>query len=149
MNPRTARIVIVEDDPSSIILAKKALKSEGILNMVEFFTNSKDVLEYLTVTQDQPPDLILIDRNLSGSDLQGDAIANQIIENPKLNSVEIGMMSAADIGREKENEYVNNRRIQFFLKTPLITAQLDSVIRKSNRLRKLIVIIDAETGEAA
>lgn len=145
---RAARIIIVEDRPESVFLAKTALESEGILNLVEFFTGSDSVLAYLDANRNEPPDLILIDRNLIGSPLDGDGIAEAIIADDAFRNCEIGMMSAAYASREKENEYADNPRIRFFLKTPLISAQLDAVIRSSSRLRKLIVVVDSEKAAA-
>jgi len=138
---RPARIIFVEDNPAHIELAKRALEAEGFCNKVEFFSTAPAVIEYLD--SNFPPDIIFIDRILSNSTLQGDDIANFLMADKMFSETEICMMSSSYVDREKENEYAASK-IKFFLKKPLITEQLEAVIKSSKRLRKLIVVVDSK-----
>lgn len=144
---RAARIIFVEDKPGHIALAKAALEREGMANKIEFFDSGDSVIQYLKANEDTPPDVIFIDLNLEGSKAQGDDVARYMLGNKSFGQTEICIMSAAYMSREKENEYAETN-VKFFLKKPLITEQLEAVVRESKRLRKLIVVITDEQAAA-
>lgn len=143
---RAARIVFVEDKPEHILLAKHALESEGFANKIDFFSTAEAALEFMR--QSPFPDLIFIDLNLNDGAMQGEDLAFIMLKDEKFALTEVCLMSAVYASREKENEWAKSR-IKFFLKKPLITDQLDEVVRNSKRLRKLIIVNDEILSMAA
>lgn len=143
---RPARIIFVEDNPAHIFLAKTALEAENIANKIEFFQTAEEAIAYMNVNP--YPDLIFIDMNLQTGQMQGEELARLMLRDEKYQLTEINLMSVVYLEREKENELAETR-IKRFLKKPLITDQLEEVVKHSKRLKKLIVVSDEIHSVAA
>lgn len=76
-------IIIVEDDTDDQEVYAEAIKAIGIANEIQFFNNAKNVLEYLSNTEEQPF-IILSDINMPG--INGLELKKHIQDDPYLNS---------------------------------------------------------------
>ena len=66
MHPRSFRILLIDDSPSDVWLAREALRLAGIPVQIRIARDGVEAIEYLQSVQAavDRPDLILLDLNL-------------------------------------------------------------------------------------
>ncbi|MFC1967499.1 response regulator transcription factor [Chloroflexota bacterium] len=89
------KILVVEDDPSSLRLTTYVLESNGYEVL-----SAMNGLEGLKKAQNENPDLVILDVMLPGID--GFEICNHLRADPKTASISIIMLSAKARGADKE-----------------------------------------------
>jgi CheY-like chemotaxis protein len=90
---KTARIMIVEDNPADVWLVKKALREKGIKFDLSCFEDGDKALKALSRQDGKGPDLILLDLNLPTID--GIAVLNQIRNMPRLSGVPVVILTSS------------------------------------------------------
>ena len=90
---KTARIVLVEDNPGDVLLVKKALKEKGIAAKLVCFEDGEQALKSLSQPAQQAPDLILLDLNVPK--IHGIEVLRTIRNTPKLVGVPVVILTSS------------------------------------------------------
>ena len=129
LEPKSAIILLVEDDPDDQDLTKRALKGSKLRNKLCIVDNGEHALDYLfrrsqfTDPKTSPrPDLILLDLNLPK--LDGRAVLKEIKGSPELRRIPVVILSTSsqeeDILRSYDlgvNSYITKPvRMEGFIK---------------------------------
>jgi len=129
VEPKSAVILLVEDDPDDQDLTKRALKGSKLRNTLCIVDNGEHALDYLfrrgefADPKTSPrPDLILLDLNLPK--LDGRAVLKRIKESPELRRIPVVILSTSsqeeDILRSYDlgvNSYITKPvRMEGFIK---------------------------------
>jgi CheY-like chemotaxis protein len=91
---KTARIMVVEDNPADVLLVKKALQEKGIRFDPSCFENGDKALKALSRRDSKAPDLILLDLNLPT--IEGIAVLIQIRNMPRLLGVPVVILTSSE-----------------------------------------------------
>ena len=91
---KTARIMVVEDNPADVLLVKKALREKGITFVLSCFENGDNALKALSQRDSKAPDLILLDLNLPT--IEGIAVLIQIRDMPWLLGVPVVILTSSE-----------------------------------------------------
>ncbi|HEY67942.1 MAG TPA: hybrid sensor histidine kinase/response regulator [Thermoflexia bacterium] len=97
--PRRTKILYVEDDPSSVVLVRRVLESEGYQVIA-----AEDGLSAIEIAKREKPDLILMDINISG--LDGYEVTTKIRNIPELSSIPIVAVTAATLKGDRERALI-------------------------------------------
>jgi CheY-like chemotaxis protein len=93
------RIVVIEDNQADVFLIDQSLRLRGIDFELVHFASGDEALLHLCRASDlplEPPDLILLDLHLPGTD--GHQVLRALREEPRLTKVPIAVLSGADPG---------------------------------------------------
>ncbi|NIO68880.1 MAG: response regulator [Anaerolineae bacterium] len=97
MDPQSADILLVEDNPDHVELILKALRDNNLLNQVHVVTNGEEALDFLYQRgkySDAPrPGLILLDIKLPKVD--GIEVLRRIKADPELRSIPVVMLTTS------------------------------------------------------
>lgn len=96
---KTARIVLVEDNPADVFLIKKALQERGIEFDLTCFEDGQKALESFSRKGRNEPDLILLDLNLPKMD--GIEVLRAIRDMPRLASVPVVILTSSESPKDK------------------------------------------------
>ena len=91
---KTARIMVVDDNPADVLLVKKALQEKGIRFDLSCFENGDTALRALSRQDSKAPDLILLDLNLPT--IEGIAVLIQIRNMPRLFRVPVVILTSSE-----------------------------------------------------
>jgi chemotaxis family two-component system response regulator Rcp1 len=92
MASKTARIVLVEDNPGDVLLVRRALQEKGIAAELTCFEDGQKALESLA--QRDAPDLLLLDLNLPK--IEGFELLTKIRSTPKLSAVPVVILTSSE-----------------------------------------------------
>jgi chemotaxis family two-component system response regulator Rcp1 len=98
MASKTARIVLVEDNPGDVLLVRKALQEKGVAADLTCFEDGPKALKSLA--QQEVPDLILLDLNLPK--IEGFDVLNKIRSTPKLSAVPVVILTSSESPADKQ-----------------------------------------------
>ena len=112
---RSIRVLLVEDDPGDVVIAREALKAAGLSTKLDVVSDGDQALEFLRAGSRYPrarrPDLVLLDLNLPGR--TGLEVLAEIKDDPALRRIPVVVLttsgSAQDITRSYDlhaNVYV-------------------------------------------
>ena len=112
METRPCRIVLLEDNPEDVTLAKLALTQAGIPYEMIVFEDGEKVIDFIS-TQHAPPDLLLLDLNVPRRN--GFEVLETVRSEPKWISTPVVVLSGSDnpadmtrAGRLKANYIVKS-----------------------------------------
>lgn len=112
LETRPCRIVLVEDNPEDVTLAKLALTQAGISYEMTVFEDGEKAID-LVSTQHAPPDLLLLDLNVPRRD--GFEVLETVRSDPEWISTPVVVLSNSDdptdmmrAGRLKANYIVKS-----------------------------------------
>lgn len=97
--PQRTKILYVEDDPASVMLVQRLLKSEGYQIIAV-----ADGLSAIEVTERERPDLILMDINIGKMD--GYEVTTKIRNTPTLSTIPIVAVTAATLMGDRERALI-------------------------------------------
>jgi CheY-like chemotaxis protein len=98
--PRTASILIVEDNPADVLLIKKALQEKGITCELTCFEDGEAALKNLSQKGRLLPDLILLDLQLPTVD--GIDVLGKIRGMPRFSEVPIVILTSSESPSDKQ-----------------------------------------------
>lgn len=98
MASKTARIVLVEDNPGDVLLVRKALQEKGVAADLTCFEDGPKALTSLA--QQEVPDLIVLDLNLPK--VEGFDVLNTIRSTPKLSAVPVVILTSSESPADKQ-----------------------------------------------
>lgn len=93
MTSKTARIVLVEDNPGDVLLVRKALQEKGIKFELTCFEDGQQALNSLSRQGSKAPDLILLDLNLPKT--EGIDVLREVRGMPKLAGVPVVILTSS------------------------------------------------------
>ena|SRR5258708_2814801 len=93
MASKTARIVLVEDNPGDVFLVRKALKEKGIAVDLTCFEDGQEALKSLLQPRRKVPDLILLDLNVPKID--GVDVLRTVRNTPHLADVPVLILTSS------------------------------------------------------
>lgn len=101
-------ILLVEDNPGDILLAKEALKETGILDYsLHVVSDGEDALRFLFQKEDFQeairPDLVLLDLNIPK--INGRNVLKQVKENQTLRTIPIIVFSTSEAQHDINSSY--------------------------------------------
>ena len=91
---KTARVMVVEDNPADVLMVKKALQEKGIKFDLSCFENGDQALKALSRQDSKAPDLILLDLNLPT--IEGIEVLIQIRNMPRLSRVPVVILTSSE-----------------------------------------------------
>lgn len=97
---RSARIVLVEDNPADILLFKKALQEKGIAFELTCFEDGEEALNRLSEKERNRPDIILLDMNLPMFD--GGEVLARIRSIPTLNRIPVAILTSSESPADRD-----------------------------------------------
>jgi len=113
---KTARIMVVEDNPADVLLVKKALQEKGIKFDLACFEDGDKALKALSRQESKAPDLILLDLNLPTT--EGIAVLLQIRNMPRLSGVPVLILTSSESSSDmRRTERLGATR---YIKKPLM-----------------------------
>jgi len=113
---KTARIMVVEDNPADVLLVKKALQEKGIKYDLACFEDGDKALKALSRQESKAPDLILLDLNLPTT--EGIAVLLQIRNMPRLSGVPVLILTSSESSSDmRRTERLGATR---YIKKPLM-----------------------------
>ena len=112
---RAIDVLLVEDDPGDVVIAREALKAAGLKTRLSVVSNGDEALEFLRQSggheKARRPDLVLLDLNLPGR--SGLEVLAEVKGDPELRRIPVVVLttsgSAQDITRSYDlhaNVYV-------------------------------------------
>ncbi|HKY32884.1 MAG TPA: response regulator [Candidatus Polarisedimenticolia bacterium] len=124
--PRLLRIVFVEDNPVDALTLKIALQQAGIAFDLDVITHGDQGMALARGEppfRGEPPDLILLDLNIPGSD--GKEVLSALRASRTFQNVRIGILTSSDVPRD----WVDCRRAgaDFYLHKPMTLDDLQSI----------------------
>ena len=125
---RPIEILLVEDDDDDVLLTRKALENDQILNRVHRVQDGVEALEYLR--REGPfecaprPDLILLDLNMPRKD--GREVLKEIKEDDDIKSIPVVVLTTSDDGLDIESSY--NYRANSYVTKPVDLEQYKMVV---------------------
>jgi putative two-component system response regulator len=129
LEPTDARILIVDDEPSTLALLRQVLAQTGYHNLLTL----SDFRRAITVIKEWDPDLVLLDLHLPNSD--GIALLDNIRHELNLPELPIVVITA-DTSTEARMAALEAGATDFLLK-PIDTFEVALRVRNLLRLRKL------------
>ena len=123
------RILIIDDNPTNVLLAKACLKGEGVTYEV-----APDGEQGLELATERPPDLILLDIMLPG--LDGYQVCEKLKANPRTRHVPVLMITAL----QELDDKIRGLRAgaEDFISKPFNRAELQARVRSLLRVRFLL-----------
>ena len=121
-------ILLVEDNPGDVLLARKALKRSAVEASLRVVRDGREAVQYLR--QQGPysdaarPDLVLLDINLPG--WSGHDVLRQIKTDESLRAIPVVMMSSSDQPKDIRESYANHANS--YITKPARLAQLADVL---------------------
>lgn len=112
---RAIKVLLVEDDPGDVVIAREALKAAGLTTKLDVVSDGDEALEFLRAegrySKARRPDLVLLDLNLPGR--SGLEVLAEVKADPDLRRIPVVVLttsgSAEDIARSYDlhaNVYV-------------------------------------------
>ena len=120
----TARIVLIEDNPSDVYLLRCALNERGIPFELRHFEDGDEALRAIVAEPELKPDLILVDLNLPRR--EGFDILIRIRQNPRLVGIPVGVFTSSDAPRDKHRVALIGVE-RYIHKPPTLEGFLDQV----------------------
>lgn len=102
MEPRRCKIILVEDNPQDIALAKLALTETGIPYEIIVLEDGEQAIDFVA-HQHTPPDLLLLDLNLPRRD--GFEVLQAIRSAPEWLSTPVVVLSGSDTKTDMMRAY--------------------------------------------
>ena len=133
---KTARVMVVEDNPADVLMVKKALQEKGIKFDLSCFENGDQALKALSRQDSKAPDLILLDLNLPT--IEGIEVLIQIRNMPRLSGVPVVILtsseSSSDMRRTKRLGAARYIRKSLILEDFLreVGTAVEEMLRESN-----------------
>lgn len=142
---RPARILLVDDNPGDVFLAKKAFASGRISNVIEVAADGYAALSRLL--REAPyedtalPDLVLLDLNLPGMD--GKEVLEKIKTNDKLKYIPVIIMTSSLAEIDVVKSY--NLHANGYITKPVDPEELIGIARSIEQFWLSIVVLPDET----
>lgn len=123
-------ILLVEDSPDDIVLAKRAFRDQQMLEALSVVEDGEAALAFLRrqppYTQAPTPELILLDLGLPKKD--GRAVLEELKADPVLSKIPVLIMTSS---RAQEDLVQSlNLKVDGYLPKPVTVEQLITVIRR-------------------
>jgi len=125
---RRPRILVIDDNPTNIVLAKACLKSEKVICEI-----APDGERGLEMALESPPDLVLLDIMLPGMD--GFQVCEQLKADPRTRGVPVLMITAL----QELDDKIRGLRAgaEDFISKPFNRAELQARVRSLLRMKLL------------
>jgi CheY-like chemotaxis protein len=108
-------IIIVDDDMDDHEIYAEAINAIGVSNEIRYFTDAKDVLDYLLTTEEQPF-IILSDINMPG--MTGLQLKKNIQDDPYLCTKGIPFVFISTDASKVSVRYAHALSVQGYFKKP-------------------------------
>jgi len=124
--PRTARILLVEDNPGDVYLVEKALRTRRIDYDLMRYEDGEEAIRAVAEVNSQVPDLILLDLNLPKR--EGFEILQSIRGRPWLVGVPVAIFTSSEDGRDRHRVALMGAE-RYIHKPPTLDEFVDEVGR--------------------
>jgi CheY-like chemotaxis protein len=94
VEPGSAHIVLVEDDPNDVYLVERSLQESGLRYELTRYPDGDSALQALDGDTDLRPDLFLLDLNLPRVD--GISVLKAIRQRPRLVGIPVGILTSSE-----------------------------------------------------
>lgn len=98
MTSKTARIVIIEDNPGDVLLIEKALKAKHIASDLTCFEDGQKAIQCLA--KGEAPDLVVLDLNLPK--VEGIEVLKMIRSTPRLSDVPVVVFTSSESSADRQ-----------------------------------------------
>lgn len=99
-------LLLVEDTPADIALARAALADTLLAHRCLTFCDGTSALEYLNDESNELPDLVLLDLNLPGMD--GRELLAEIKGSERLKQIPVVILTTSNAPWDREQAYANH-----------------------------------------
>lgn len=129
-NARPIEILLVEDDPGDVIIAKEALEQSKLVNNLHVAMNGDEALEFLRREgehADAPkPDLVLLDLNLPRRD--GREVLAEVKADPDLRRIPVVILTTSQAEEDIIKSY--DLHANAYVTKPVDFAQFVRVVQQ-------------------
>jgi chemotaxis family two-component system response regulator Rcp1 len=110
MPPRTAVILLAEDNPTDVMLTREALANSGLLHTLHVVENGVEVMAFLRQQNKHAgaprPDMILLDLNMPRKD--GLEVLTEIKADVKLGNIPVIILTTSSSGDDTIKTYTSH-----------------------------------------
>lgn len=129
-NARPIEILLVEDDPGDVLIAKEALEQSKLANNLHVAVNGEEALAFLRHDgefADQPkPDLVLLDLNLPRRD--GREVLAEVKADPELRRIPVVILTTSQAEEDIIKSY--DLHANAYVTKPVDFAQFVKVVQQ-------------------
>lgn len=141
--PRSAEILLIEDNPADAVLTREALIEAKVDNNLSVVGDGEAALDYLNQRGDyvdaKRPDIVLLDLSLPGID--GKDVLRKMKAAQSLKSIPVLVLTGSH--NPKDIKSVYELKAQSYLVKPIDMSEFLNVVRTMNRFR-----LNITTGHA-
>ncbi|MBK5221447.1 MAG: response regulator [Acidimicrobiia bacterium] len=129
-NVRPIEILLVEDDPGDVLIAKEALEQSKLANSLHVATNGEEAMAFLRRQGDfaamPKPDLVLLDLNLPGR--SGREVLAEVKADPDLRRIPIVILTTSQAEEDIMKSY--DLHANAYVTKPVDFAQFVRVVQQ-------------------
>ncbi|MBN9621213.1 MAG: response regulator [Actinobacteria bacterium] len=129
-NPRPLGVLLVEDDPGDVLIAREALKAGGLTSRLTVVPDGVEALKYLRrengYADAERPDLILLDLNLPRK--TGHEVLAEVKADPALRRIPVVVLSTS--GAEEDVARSYDLHANVFVTKPVDFDRFTDVVRQ-------------------
>lgn len=139
--PRPIEILLVEDDPGDVLMAREALEEGKVANRLAVVADGVEAMAYLNGEGDNAgrtrPDLVLLDLNLPRK--AGLEVLEEMKADPSLRRIPVVVLTTSDAERDILSSY--DLHANAYIKKPVDFEQFVSVVRQIDEFFVSVVIL--------
>lgn len=126
---RRMDVLMVDDSPTDVLLAREALRCGGAVNRLHAVSGGEEALQFLrrqgAYSGAARPDVILLDLNLTGGN--GHEVLAEIKSDPDLSVIPVVVLSSSRAGEDVMEAY--RRHANCYVAKPLDFARFGEILR--------------------
>ena len=107
VTPRRLDVLLVEDDPGDVVIAREAMAAGQLSTQLEVVSDGVEAMEYLrkkgSYSKARRPDLILLDLNLPR--MSGHEVLAEVKADPKLRRIPVVVLSTSTADEDIVRSY--------------------------------------------
>lgn len=127
-----SKLIIVDDRHSDrLLISRAALRRIPDLQIVEF-QDGREFVEYMTSSNTDAPDVVMLDINMNR--ISGHSALEQLIDNAKLKTALVVVMSDSNLARDIDNSYA--RGADTYIRKPTSISLWEQVIQTAFSKKK-------------
>ena len=123
-------VMFVEDDESAIKLFSESMKLWRVINPVVSYKTADEAWQVLKAApKNELPDVLFLDRNLSGSAMQGDDLLKNLVSDIRYQDINIAMMTSGISDISLVDQYYD-ANVKAFFDKPISKADFRDFMEK-------------------
>jgi len=134
VTPRRLDVLLVEDDPGDVVIAREAMAAGQLSTQLEVVSDGVEAMEYLrrkgSYSKARRPDLILLDLNLPR--MSGHEVLAEVKADPKLRRIPVVVLSTSTADEDIVRSY--DLHASVYVSKPVDFDAFTDVVRQIDEL---------------